>query len=246
MGEVMKRLILWPVLLLIPILFITGCFNGQVHIKINQNGTADIEYKMGFDESISGLVGNEPLAKWKKEAEIEGYKVEDYQEGSTVGVKAFKHCKSIKELQQLLSSSKVTGLGENKSETVNFRIEPGFLEDTYHFEALVDLTQMKMNDGELGLNLAILARINFKYILTLPVKPVSSNAGTVSDDGRTLEWIVVPGQKNIIRAEARIINIRHLASLIIGSLLVIGFLLLLCLLKTKNNQKQVIDQGTES
>ncbi len=236
----MKRFILWPVLFLIPVLFLSGCFSGEIHIKINHNGTADIEYKMGFDESILALTGNKPLVDWKKDAVNEGYVVKDFQEGSIIGVKAFKHCKNLKELQQLLADSKVTGIGTNKAETVDFRIEPGFLTDTYHFEALVDLTEIRMDEGGPGLNAAVLSRINFKYILTLPVKPVISNAGTVSDDGKTLEWIVVPGQKNIMKAEARVVNIGHIVLLGIGSLLLTGvFLYILYIFIIKKNQKQM-------
>jgi hypothetical protein len=109
------------------------------------------------------------------------------------------------------------------------KITKGFLVTQYQFNGMIDLTSINSqpdtaNTSNTGVNSsqianAILNSMKFKFILTLPEKPQKHNAGTVSSDGKTMEWLLVPGRENSIQVAAQTINYLNIAILAILTLL---------------------------
>lgn len=58
---------------------------------------------------------------------------------------------------------------------------------------------------------AMVSQVKLRFLLTLPVEPMSSNAASVADNGKTLEWVLITGENNHIYAEARVPNLTNIA-----------------------------------
>ncbi len=52
----------------------------------------------------------------------------------------------------------------------------------------------------------LLANANMKIVVSFPDKVAVSNAGKVSDNGKTLEWILIPGAVNTLSAQGQYTN----------------------------------------
>ncbi len=67
----------------------------------------------------------------------------------------------------------------------------------------------------------MLNQINLRFILALPFKPENHNASTVWDEGRTLEWKIVPGSNNTLNMQAKVPNIVNIIITIGAGLLIL-------------------------
>lgn len=118
--------------------------------------------------------------------------------------------------------------------------EEGIFMDNYHISANVDLSNVdpyaaKEDLFSLGLSFlfdAVTTDADLKFILHLPVAAESSNATTISDNGKTLEWKLIMGQNNLIKFDLEVPNLPNIAlaaglllALILISLALYWFLL---------------------
>ena len=77
--------------------------------------------------------------------------------------------------------------------------------------------------------------MDFKFKMTLPVKPISSNASNVSEDGKTLEWQLMPGQKNTVEMGFKILNITN--TILFASIGLVSILLIVIAIKVIKSRK---------
>lgn len=181
---------------------LTGCANVNYDIKLNKDGSADISYVMGYDKSFLASMGvettsvknDDSLNDMKKEAEENGYTIEDYEDETTFGFKASKHVNNIQEEFDL------DNITEDGKESNKIMYEKTVLKMKYSQDAKVDLTDM-FEDNNAMLK-AIVSQMKISYKITLPFKAGSNNATTVSEDGKTLEWNLKAGEVNEIEFEA--------------------------------------------
>ncbi|TXK90741.1 LPXTG cell wall anchor domain-containing protein, partial [Parageobacillus sp. SY1] len=81
------------------------------------------------------------------------------------------------------------------------------------------------------INNAVLNQMDLKFLLDLPVKAKNHNASDVKNDGQTLEWQLIPGDKNKIYMEAVVPNITNIILSIVGGLIILAGILFLALKK---------------
>jgi hypothetical protein len=222
----MKKLFLAS-LILIGLLSMTGCADIKTHLTINRDGSADLEQRIAFEQSVAGMVGG--IGKLEDEYKSQGYEVKPYDEGQLVGVIATKHLQNAADVSKIKFNAANNLFANQKAQPV-FKITKGFFVTQYQFNGIIDLTSINSqpdtaNTSNTGVDSsqianAILGSMKFKFILTLPEKPQKNNAGTVSSDGKTLEWLLVPGRENTLQVAAQTINYLNIAILTILALLI--------------------------
>lgn len=201
MKKTLKNIAIIAILGII-LLTLTGCANVNYDIKLNKDGSGDVSYVMGYDKSFLASMGvettsvknDDSLNDMKKEAEENGYTIEDYEDETTFGFKASKHINNIQEEFDL------DNISEDSEESNKIMYEKTVLKTKYSQDAKVDLTNM-FEDNNAMLK-AIVSQMKISYRITLPYKAGSNNANTVSEDRKTLEWTLKAGEVNEIKFEA--------------------------------------------
>ncbi|MGA2368956.1 MAG: DUF3153 domain-containing protein [Thermacetogeniaceae bacterium] len=220
-----------------------GCgAEGIFHITINKNGSADLNYKVGIDNTIYSMMiasNNDPLADFKKETQSEGFTVANFNDGQMSGVITTKHVNSSSELAGTANFFN----GQNMSNFLNgqnnitksnnpLTVTRSFFSTQYNLNTNIDLSSMEGNskDQFSGLGNAMLSQIKLQLLLTLPIKPGINNAINVSDNGRTLEWDLIPGQNNHVQMAATAPNVLNIALTAVGAAIIIAALVVFLIL----------------
>lgn len=222
----MKKWCLIAVLIL-SLVLLSGCVEVEYHLKINKDASADLQYKFGMNNGLLGLVSSEgenPIEEMRHEAESQGYKVTNYSNEQITGIIASKHFKTLKEVPGFEDLLRKSDSQANIKGETPLVIEKGFFKDRYHLDGHIDLTDMKGNseDDLEGLGNAMLSQVKMRFILTLPYKPTNHNASLVRDDGRTLEWQLIPGQDNKLQMDVVVPNVRNIALCVVGAVLLLA------------------------
>lgn len=264
----MKRIIFGLVLAL-TMLILPGCVKVSSHVTLNMKGGGEVEYVFAIDESFrqmatgfssgTGVKAGDPFDKLKGEFTKDGFTVTDYKDGKNVGLKAVKKAKNTAEIlaaiqTKALSSNAQLSKGSGglfDSVGKSLKIDKKLFTTTYHLDATVDMGAEKSKPkstkpadpaAEVGKKFGesmASSMYDFSFALTLPVKPKSTNADKKSDDGRTLEWQLKPGQVNKLQAELTVPNLQNIT---------VAFLLLLILIaivaiKLRKPGKNVVIAG---
>lgn len=225
----MKNRFLYSILFGLLLAGLTGCVEVDYYIKVNRDASADVEYKIGFDQMFIGLLelqGESPLDKASQSAEESGFTVSRYSDEDMSGIIARAHLDSLHDLPPMSSVWTEAALEANRHEDnaeIPFKIEPGFFYNRYLLDTHIDLSEMKATQtgDDYGLGSAFLNKVKMRFRITLPVKPESHNASHVADNGHTLGWDLIPGQSNRIMMEAAAPNLRNIAITAAGALLML-------------------------
>ncbi len=203
MRKALKSVAIFLILGII-LLTLTGCANVNYDIKLNKDGSADITYVMGYDKSFltsigvetSSLENDNSFDEMEEEAKQNGYNVEKYEDDSTYGFKASKHVDNIEEFN--LEDE----VSESNEETDKIVYEKTLLKTKYSQSSKIDLTDMGAEDEDAAMLKTLMTQMKVSYKITLPFKAGSNNANTVSEDGKTLEWVLKVGEVNEVKFEA--------------------------------------------
>jgi LPXTG-motif cell wall-anchored protein len=227
-----KLLSLFVLILSIGVL--SGCVKGVFHVKVNKDGSADINYDMGFENTLLGLAssdGKNPIEEIRKQAEEQGFTVANYKENGYTGIRAKKHVDKLNDIP-IFSNM------EKSKDKKPLKIEKGLFSTRYTLDTQLDLSDMATNSNEemANFNNAVLNQMDLKFLLDLPVKAEKHNASNVKNDGQTLEWQLIPGDKNRVYMEAVVPNIMNITLTIIGVLIILVGALFMILKKRKRNR----------
>jgi len=194
MEKYRKHVLLIIILLLI--LFLTGCMKLHYNVTVNNDMTTNEELILGIDESIvfmSMVYDEEELLDELKNVFIdEGYEVDEYYEIGIIGVKANRTSLSVDDSLNLEGVFNLTG-------DKNFEVEGGLFSRTYHVKTNFDMTDLTKAEQAMF----AIRESDMKFTLTTPFEPIEHNADKVSEDGKTLKWIFYPGQKNNVQVSFR-------------------------------------------
>lgn len=242
----MKKTLKSAILLVIVsmLLFVlTGCANVNYEIKLSKDGSGEVSYIMGYDKSFlnsmgatkEDLEGDDTLDEMQDEARQEGYTIEKFEDNNTYGFKASKHVNNIQEEFDFDDIVEEDSIKDNR-----IIFEESFLKTKYSQNAILDLS-MDEEDEEDALTNMMMSQIDVSYKITLPFKAGENNATTVSEDGKTLEWVLKAGQVNEIKFEATQDYMIYLIGGIIGLAVIIVIITLIVILTKKNKSKKQDD-----
>lgn len=183
-------------LLVISLLLIglTGCVSLDTNVVINKDKS--MEFSMKEEIDLSSMSDDESAgdATVSDETDIEvlkanGYTVEEYD---NEGVKGYKISKKITSIDEVTTSNsnEATFVVEkwlsDGNDSNMFSLKDGVYSANWIIsEDDTETEEMEGVDSELLNNL-----INITYTITLPNKPLSHNATSVSEDGKTLTYVV--------------------------------------------------------
>ncbi|WMT18588.1 LptM family lipoprotein [Parageobacillus toebii] len=224
----MKKLLSLFVLIL-SIGLLSGCVKGVFHVKVNKDGSADLNYDLGFESTLLGFAssdGQNPIEEIRKQAEEQGFTVANYKENGYTGIRAKKHVDKLNDVPIFYTMV-------NSKDEKPVKIEKDFFSTRYVLDTQLDLSDMAMDSTEemSNINNAVLNQMDLKFLLDLPVKAKNHNASDVKNDGQTLEWQLIPGDKNKIYMEAVVPNITNIILSIVGGLIIFAGILFLALKK---------------
>ena len=165
---------------------------------INKDKSMDVTIIMAFDDEfietmLSFEGGSEEKVeytdeqKWQfieecfseeQDFESQGFTKEKYDEA---GYKGYAYTAKIDNIDKITGESEkynIFGSGENIEDSKMFNKEGNKYIANIEYEANKDV--------ESGSSYSL--DLDFKYVVTLPNKPLSHNATSVSEDGKTLTW----------------------------------------------------------
>lgn len=194
-------------------LILSGCADGEASVTVNRNGSADLHLNLLVRSSVLEQIGRPDLpGRLIDRLNADGFDVEPLQEDGSTGLTLSKHIDS----EDLRNNTAFP-----KGVAISRTITPGFWSTKEHLSVTVDpVAMMPAEAADAARRLSrlspflkniALSGFNFDLKLTLPIKPDSSNADHVSDNGRTLTWNVAPLQTNTFDVSVSVPNIRHIA-----------------------------------
>jgi hypothetical protein len=220
MEPISRRTAVLLVLVLISGALMSGCVTLDMHVQVFADGTGQSEVKFLVNTALSEMAKDTSwVDTMRANAEKNGFSTRTLKEGNLVGFGA---------VSKRLPLDQLPALQEGKSGTMQgLKVEKLFFSTRYTLDTHMDLTAAS-GAGNLSLPgnalaAAFLSQVDMKFRVTLPVKATTSNASSVSSDGKALTWNLLLGKSNPIRAEATVPNIGNIA-LVAGLGLVVAIM----------------------
>lgn len=213
---------------------LTGCMRFNTSITIKGNGKMDVNmlfasmdtssYTDG-DSSSSGLTPEQ-----KKQYQDDGWDVQDY---SSDGYTGFTLSKKNVDLKDINATMKQTS--ENTNQSSNFSIKREGLKYVLKWQVYSDSDKGSMSQAAPYIKQA---GGYMKFTLNLPSKAISSNATTVTNDGKTLEWDLLNlGGDGTIEATYSLISIPLVIVLVVVAVLLIAAAVVVVILVLKKRKQ---------
>ena len=214
---------------------LTGCMRFHTTFTIKKNGKMDVSllYAMidmsqySDDESGSSGLTDEQV----KEYEKDGWSVKDYTDDGYKGFIIAKDDVSIAELNAMMNKT-----AENTNQGGKFELTKDGL--VYHLTWQIYDNTDKSSMSQVAPYITQSGGY-MKFTLNLPSKPVSSNATSTSDNGKTLEWDLLKlDEDGCIDVTYRLINLPLIIIVAVSALAVTaGVVVLIIVLCKKKNRK---------
>lgn len=196
------------VLMLMSSILLCGCVSLDMHIQVFADGTAQSEVKFLVKPAFGELARDTSwVDTMRANAEKSGFTTRTLKEGNLVGFGAVSKRLPLDQLPTLQQGSigKMQGLNVRKS----------FFTTKYTLNTVMDLTSATGTSSPSvpgsTITAAFLSQVDMKFRLTLPITVTTSNASSVSSDGKALTWNLLIGKSNPIKAEATAPNIMNIA-----------------------------------
>jgi hypothetical protein len=219
------------------LLSLAGCVEMKYHLTIHGNGSADLNYHLALDSSLANMGGEagNPIADARKDLEKEGYKVTDYSGNGKTGIDATKHFQKLEDIKGL---TKFFDKDQKKmaDQSGAFTIKRGFFANQISVNSAIDLGNGEpapTDEMSKAMEQSMMSQFQMSFVLTLPAKPKSHNATTVSKDGKTLEWKLAPDRKNEIKLEMVAPNMKNITLVVLGVVVLLGLVLVPVLRRKK-------------
>ena len=214
--DLMNQRVRWMLLIVLMAMCIilSGCFQGEMKVKIHENGSADVEYKMLTIPAAEKAV----LGEVNRFNEM-GFQVQRITEDESIGFKGTKSISAVEALNQYPIFSGVDG-------KPGIDVSRGWFYDNYEINIL---TNMKKVSPALFENMKqpdspIWSSFSMKILMSFPSQPSSNNATNLHDEGKTLEWVLNFTKDNQLKAQAKFWHIEHVVITLVLPLFVAGFL----------------------
>lgn len=246
-----KHGLIYMILLLFITITLSGCIDAKFHLTINKDGSGDFSYQMLMDPTLLAFTADyndgtneDPLAEMVNDAKESGFTITNLNENGKVGFKADKH---INNLQEELKNGELFGqqnMDSNIKPGEGLIVDEGFFKTRYKFKMDFDMSDMANNDsGEFdeidNIAQGMINSMNFSFALTMPISALTHNAGKIEDDGKTLVWSLIPGQRNEIEMTAEVWNVKDIAMLM--ALIILAAIIAIIMVKRKKRNNQNID-----
>lgn len=214
------------VIILLMMLFITGCASINESVTINKDKSMNIDIIVLLkDQNLKKLVSFEKI---EKEIKNNGYKVEDYSLDNKNGYRISKYIKNIDDV----SLSEDVSYDLNISSIDNnyfFKVEKGIFKNKY---IAVFNTKNLVNYLNNSTYSSYLNNIDVTFSVKLPYSPIFYNASKI--DGEILTWSLNDIKNNDINFTFELFNMMNIYMALLGILVIIILLTISIFEKRKN------------
>ncbi|EKN63036.1 DUF3153 domain-containing protein [Schinkia azotoformans] len=218
--------------------FLTGCVSGVFHVTVNKDGSGELNYRLAIDSDLLSTFNdkNNPLEKFREIAQKDGFIVSNFKDNGYFGVEAKKHVNKISEGIGGELITYISSVNSSKDH-LNFIVDKGFFFNIYTIETNVDLTSFAK--GNNALFQMFLDKMDLRILLTLPFDVEGHNASRVidgeTDDIKTFEWDLLPGQNNEIYLQAKVLNVLNVVTLVLLAVGLIVFVTVFMAIKRRKS-----------
>ncbi|SER00924.1 hypothetical protein SAMN02910369_02864, partial [Lachnospiraceae bacterium NE2001] len=246
-GGYMKGIKRFIVVLLMTFCLATlsGCVRFSTTVEVKMNGKADITILMAaIDQGGDAEDEDSSDEDLIKEYEDKGWDYEEYDED---GYKGYKVTKRNVDLEDIAKEMSDDADSELDMDTDKLKVEKkGFRYKISWDIADSDSDSETYSSGEEYSSYLTSSGGYAKFVVKLPVKPISSNAHKVSEDGKTLTWNLFDfeeGEK--IELEFSLINWPLIIGICVGLLIIVAavVVVLVVLRRKKGGQPPFPPQG---
>lgn len=164
-------------------LLLSGCVQMIIGVNISGDGSADVSVKAGIANNVYEMLADDetqnPMAETQKEAEDNGYTVEQYTEGEYRGLIMTKHIDDFEASSD--TDTYTEGLSLKKEKC-------GFKQIIKLSGKLVNADSLKqnMNDSDIDIS-----QFDMKLVVSVPYPITNSNATSISGDKKTATFDLV-------------------------------------------------------
>lgn len=246
MKEVTKKVLL-VAMMIVSLIILTGCVNVDMEVSVNADGSGEISYILGYNKeflssmgtSIDSLTQDNNLEESMESAKKDGYTVEPYEDSQTYGFKASKHVDNV---LSVATQTEIAGEGQVPTDG-GVTYEKKLLKTLIAQDSKMDLSSVNAgNSMGAAMTNAMLSQMHMTYRVKLPFRVGESNATTVSEDGRTLEWTLKPGEVNEIRFTAVQDFSLYVVAACVVIIVVIALVVLIVAEKRKKSKNKTDDE----
>lgn len=221
----MKKIFL-PILLLL-VLMVSGCAKGEITLELSRWGAADVSCKLVAAPMLQGA-----LTSFQDEFKNDDYNVVPAKMGDLSGFEARKHYSNVADIKdskvlETFSFNKLKTAADKhegkkddpksapaepakkaSTEKSMVRVQQGLLFDTVTVNTGLNLEPggAKQSPEAKFLLDNVFKQMELKFIVKLPTAVDSSDATTVSADGKTLTWNLALGGATPINAQLTYMN----------------------------------------
>lgn len=231
-------------------LFLSGCeMKEEYSIVISKDKSMNMNVLVAFDEElINGMLSMQEDAKeeyteeekWNfiEEMITDGNtnaKKERYQEGNFKGFKIKSDIPNI---------DSISGKKANASLKDSSDVENSILFEKNEDQYKLVLKKEFDESIEEAIKLNYQSFMNFKFVVTLPDKPISHNANEVSEDGKTLTWNLFDQTEENIEVEFALKDNNQFL-IVLGSVGIVAFFVILgmiALFMKRKGKKEIIEE----
>lgn len=225
-------------LILVAIVFLSGCVNSSITTKINNDKSMNLEVELltkdEYKNTLSATVTSDDL-------ELRGFKITTHKNGDYSG---FKITRTFKNIDELCNANKDTVdiadiLEPTFDFTKLFNKTSSFFKDTY--TANIVFTGSKLQKYNVSTTEEETEETELKYNLVVPSKVGSNNANDVSSDKKYLTWKLSTKDTTKINYSFDVINMTHIIIVGVGALVaIILIIVMIIVLKKKKATKATL------
>lgn len=210
---------------------LSACAQGSAHVTVHKNGTADLNLDFSVTDQTLSLLGQPDLmTNLADNLQKKGMKAEAYKRDGQAGLTASESVNLKNKQGSSLAPEKLPdGITVQQESAKSFFYTKQHIIVTADMQQLISSSQgdmaQKLTDIPELMKGLIQSQVQFKFLLTLPIKTPDNNADELQDNGRTLAWNVKLFEPNRFEVSLNIPNIRNIAIVGIGGLVIAAALI---------------------
>ncbi len=198
-------------------LLLTGCADVINTVKINKDGTTDLNFDVGLG-ATAGFLAGPAIKELTPKLKDAGFTVKKISQNQ------FSIHKKIEK-----SAKKMDFKEEATKYGVKFQEKDGFFMKKIRLDAAFDVPEI-LKEQQLGEKIpaALLAQVDYTLILDFPIDTIGANNADEKDGGK-LTWHIPLEQKNHLYFEIDVPNVKNIA-ITAGTVLILliaGFIVLI-------------------
>jgi hypothetical protein len=197
----------------------------------------------GYETETTELTDDEI----KQTEEETGFTIEKYKDGTLEG---YKYTKTYPNIDQISNEMELeydlgTVTSDDSDTQQFFQVEKGLFKNVYKAKFInssVDQVQDQMDSSDTQVSevdmSSLTSQMSFDFTVQLPYKAISSNAASISDDGKTLTWDLLNAYTNTIEFEFALYNTKNIYIALGITISFIIILMVLVLITLRGNKKR--------